>query len=172
MKRKSFADTARPRFTVTRVEEPTYVVDEGVLARYNPLNDPRREASLKGDVGDRRELVESVKKGRAFVGSLSSKTRLANLDDDRQGYTGIDYSLSEAVWTVKRHVDAFAYNPERLREMDDYTEDGDEWYRENFRVEDSEEMTAKMRLPASMAQPLSGSPRSTRFGCSRIGRRT
>ena len=37
MKRKAFADTARPRFTVTMVEEQTYVVDEGVLARYNPV---------------------------------------------------------------------------------------------------------------------------------------
>jgi len=85
MKRNSFADTARPKFTVTRVEEPTYVVDEGVLSRFNPLDDPRREASIKGDVGERLELVASVQKGRAFVGSLSSKTRLANLDNNRQG---------------------------------------------------------------------------------------
>jgi epoxyqueuosine reductase len=148
MKRKSFADTARPRFTVTMVEEPTYEVDAGVLDRYNPRDDPRREASMKGDVGERRELEDSVQKGRAFVGSLSSKTRLSNLDDDRKGYTGIDYSLSEAVWTVKRHVDAFAYNPERLREMDDYTEDGDKWYRDNFRVEDAEEMTAQLKKAA------------------------
>jgi len=123
----------RPRFTVRRVEEPPYIVDESRLRRY-----------------DQRRLIFNrifSDPGWAGYGRTEEEQGLRNIAEGRPGYTRVDYALAEAAWTVHDvWTDAFSW--ERLRKPQSLNLMGERWYRDRIEVEDVAEMTLQLKRAA------------------------
>lgn len=124
---------SRPRFTVRRVEEPPYVVDDSKLRRY-----------------DQRNLIfNRVHSDPGWGGYLRTEEEqgLRNIAENKAGYTRVDYALAEAVWTVHDvWLDAFSWG--RLVRPQGPSLMGVEWYRDQYEVEDVAEMTRQLKRAA------------------------
>jgi ferredoxin len=77
------------------------------------------------------------------------KQGLRNIDEKRRGYTRIDYALAEAAWTV-HDVWADAFNWNRLIRPDGPSLMGEKWYKDQYKFENVEEMTIKLKKAAKI----------------------
>ena len=135
MERDVIYNASRPRFTVSRVDEPPYVVDESRLHRY-----------------DQRNLIfNRIFNDPTWTGFTRTEEEqgLRNIAEDKPGYTRVDYALAEASWTVHDvWIDAFSW--ERLHRPLGPSLMGDKWYRDRHEVEDMAEMTRRLKRAAKL----------------------
>ena len=133
MERNITPNSSRPRFTIRRVEEPPYVVDETRLKRY-----------------DQRYLIfNRIYSDPDWPGYMRTQQEqgLRNITEQKPGYTRVDYALAEAAWTV-HDIWTEAFSWKRLSRPRGPSLMGDEWYRERYEVEDVAEMTRQLKRAA------------------------
>ncbi|RLI08854.1 reductive dehalogenase [Candidatus Bathyarchaeota archaeon] len=120
-------------FTVRRVAEPPYIIDDSKLRRY-----------------DQRNLIFNRVYGDPnWAGYMRAEEEqgLRNIAEGRPGYTRLDYALAEASWTVHDvWIDAFSW--ERLPRPRGPSLVGEEGFRVRYEVEDEAEMTRRLKRAA------------------------
>jgi len=123
-------------FKVRQVDHPTYEYDPDTIRRYDPRDDPRKIPIPPDEMTERDKEYHLSKTGkRGYVGVQNSKLRLHNMKNKVSGYTGEDYALAEAAWTVNLLMEKVAYRQRRLRMNDDLTRAGNDWYKNEYEPE-------------------------------------
>lgn len=120
-------------FTVRRVDEPPYVVDDDKLKRYDQHN----------------LIFNRIFNDLCWTGYARTmeKQGLRNIAEKKPGYTRFDYALAEAAWTVHDvWTDAFSWS--RLYRPRGPSLMGEAWYRDRYEVEDVEELTRQLKRSA------------------------
>lgn len=126
-------NSPRPKFTVRRVEAPTYAVDEARLRRY-----------------DQRDLIfNRIRSEPYWPGYLRTEEEqgLRNIAEAKPGYTRVDYALAEAAWTV-HDVWTEAFSWERLVRPRGPSLMGDRWHRSRHKFKDPAGMTRRLKMAA------------------------
>jgi len=130
---------------VKQVDRPTYECDPETIQRYDPQDDPRKILVPLEKMTERDKEYHLSKTGkRGYVGVQNSKLRLHNMKNIVPGYSGVDYALAEAAWTVNLLVEKIAYRQKRLRMNDDLTKAGNKWYQEEY-IPDHHELTSQVK---------------------------
>ena len=133
MERNITPNSSRPRFTIRRVEEPPYVIDETRLKRY-----------------DQRNLIfNRIYNDPHWPGYMRTQEEqgLRKIAEQKPGYTRVDYALAEAAWTV-HDIWTEAFSWKRLSRPRGPSLMGDEWHRHLYEVEDVAEMTRQLKRAA------------------------
>jgi hypothetical protein len=121
---------------IERREKPTYMVDISLLRRY-----------------DQTKLIFNRVNGDPnWDGYMrtTEKVGINNIQENKLGYTRVDYALSEASWTIHdAYIEAFSWK--RQKKPLGPSLMGTEWYKEKYVVTDPTEMTSQLKKAAKLA---------------------